>query len=140
MNAVVHTLHSVSWNYGKLVMPLNPSSWESMLAGWACMSITLCHRRPGKFQGGVQLGSSSYDQPLRTCNLQPLCNKPSSLSTSQRSFPRFACWVPMLSHGSHISMSTNTARHLHVNRFSLIPKSHNTRNYRLITDLSFSQV
>ena len=90
--------------------PLRPDSWEASLAAHPDRAYVqyICQG----LREGFRVGFHS-DQQL-------------SPSISVVSLLKAACWAP----------SRLLERHLHINRFGLIPKGHNTGKYRLITDLS----
>ena len=79
------------------------------------------------------LGSASTtilpsDQQPPTCS-PPTSTRQSLGSTFARSCPLAACWGHSQTH--------QLSPPIHINRFGVIPKGHNTGKWMLITDLSF---
>ena len=122
-NIVIPELQSVS-------TPLNTDSWEVLLAEHPDRAFA------GYITQGLREGfriGFRWDAPLAsaTCNMHSTRLRPAAIS---------GYIADELSKGRMLGPLPPTWRpRLHVNRFGLIPKGHNTGKYRLITDLSFPQ-
>ena len=107
---------------------LPPDRWEQALAGHPdrAYAAYICEGlREGfrvGFERGHSLRSASHNMPsteLKPEKISEYIEK--ELARGRMIGPLPLTWRP----------------HLHINRFGLIPKGHNTGKYRLITDLSF---
>ena len=110
--------------------PLNTDSWEVLLAEHTDRAFA------GYVTQGLREGFRicfRWDAPLASamCNIHSTRLRPAAIS---------GYIADELSKGRMLGPLPPTWRpRLHVNRFGLIPKGHNTGKYRLITDLSFPQ-
>ena len=107
--------------------PLHPDSWEASLAAHPDRAYVqyICQGLREGFRVGFH-----WDAPLAsaTRNMHSTSLRPAVISEYIGS---------ELAKGRMLGpFPPSWKRHLHINRFGLIPKGHNTGKYRLITDLS----